>query len=232
MIIVGALLLLVPPGQWALAAYSQYRLEQKFISMGGGNPATDTGDDVVTRVDEDDAEDGSKVVRNVLGRALASFSEDPALELPEDTEEWGGINRPDPDVLRDFPGALIRIPTIKVRAIVLYGTTLRTLAQGPGFYEVASLPDQGGNVAIAGHRTTYGAWFRHVDRLQAGDPIELEYRGVTYRYEVERVWVINRNDWSVVAQTEDSVLTLTTCHPPGSAAQRMAVRARLIETIP
>ena len=133
---------------------------------------------------------------------------------------------------RLFAGAArITIPAAGVHAEVVGGTTAEHLAQGPGFYPEGSLPHLGGNVAIAGHRTTYGAWFRHLDRLEAGDPIFLLYDGSLYRYEVERVWVIAYNDWSVIAQTGEHVLTLTTCHPPGSSAYRLAVRARWVETI-
>src|SRR5690606_16192394 len=104
----------------------------------------------------------------------------------------------------------------------------RHLRQGPGFYPEGSLPHLGGNVAIAGHRTTYGAWFRHLDRLQPGDLIRLVYKGEIYNYEVEWIREIAANDWSVIAQTDEHVLTLTTCHPPGSSAYRLAVRARWI----
>lgn len=127
---------------------------------------------------------------------------------------------PDPDVAR------IIIPSIGVDAIVVDGTSPWDLAQGPGFYPEGSRPDEGGNVAIAGHRTTYGAWFRHLDQLEPGDVIELVYAGQVYHYEVERVWPIANNDWSVIAPTGDHVLTLTTCHPPGSSRQRLVVRAR------
>lgn len=139
---------------------------------------------------------------------------------------------PDSGDRRLFAGAArITIPAAGVHAEVVDGTTVEHLAQGPGFYPEGSLPHLGGNVAIAGHRTTYGAWFRHLDRLEAGDPIFLLYDGNLYRYEVERVWVIAYNDWSVIAPTGEHVLTLTTCHPPGSSAYRLAVRARWVETI-
>ncbi|HEX6989691.1 MAG TPA: sortase [Bacillota bacterium] len=138
---------------------------------------------------------------------------------------------PEP-VRRLFAGAArIIIPDAGVDAEVVDGTTPEHLARGPGVYPEGSLPHLGGNVAIAGHRTTYGAWFRHLDRLEKGDIIHLIYDGSMYRYEVERVWVIAYNDWSVIAPTGEHVLTLTTCHPPGSSAYRLAVRARWVETI-
>ena len=153
--------------------------------------------------------------------------EDPTVAKPA-SAPGSQPSEPDPD---PFAGvARIIIPRSGVDADVVHGTTPEHLAQGPGFYPEGSLPHLGGNVAIAGHRTTYGAWFRHLDRLEAGDPIYLIYDGRFYRYEVQRVWVIAYNDWSVIAQTDQHVLTLTTCHPPGSSAYRLAVRAHWVET--
>lgn len=231
LIVTGVILLLIPGGQWAFAIYAQHRLEQKFLST-SGHWTTDRVP-VASEPADIEIEDGLTGIDNWLQRTMAFLIENPALILPADEELQSGEKRfANSQYTGDFAGALIRIPAINVRAVVLYGTSRSVLAQGPGLYEISSLPDQPGNVAIAGHRTTYGAWFRHVDRLQPGDYIELDYRGSTYVYQVERVWVIQPNDWSVVAQVEDSVLTLTTCHPPGSAAQRLAVRARLVETVP
>lgn len=122
----------------------------------------------------------------------------------------------------------IVIPEIDVDVVVVEGTTASALRAGAGHYPNTPLPCEIGNVAIAGHRTTYGAWFRHLDRLQPGDLIRLVYKGEIYNYEVEWIREIAANDWSVIAQTDEHVLTLTTCHPPGSSAYRLAVRARWI----
>lgn len=232
LIIAGLALLAVPPAQWATAAYRQKQLEQKFLRGGSlpSAPAPKVDDFSAWESGETDGEVHPDAIQNrFTDQVLGYFWEDPALEIPAELKEWAELNQPSPEFLANFPGALIRIPAIKAHAIVLYGTSLRTLAQGPGFYEVGALPGDGGNVAIAGHRTTYGAWFRNVDQLDDGDLIELIYRGVEYHYAVERVWVIEANDWSVVAPTETPSLTLTACHPPGSAAYRMAVRARLVK---
>ena len=43
------------------------------------------------------------------------------------------------------------------------------------------MPGLGRTVAIAGHRTTFGAWFRHIDWLRAGDPIILQMPYATFR---------------------------------------------------
>ncbi len=145
--------------------------------------------------------------------------EDPVLERSEKH-----VPKVPPETMR------LEIPAINVDAVVQMGTDLDTLAQGPGFYEESPMPwEEGGNVAIAGHRTTHGAWFRHVDTLEEGNRILLYDGKATYKYRVEKVYPVAKNDWSVVEPTGYSALTLTTCHPPGSATERLVVRARLEE---
>ena len=125
----------------------------------------------------------------------------------------------------------IDIPKLKVRAGVVKGTSKEELKEGPGLYDISPLvTKEGGNVCIAGHRTTYGAWFRNVDKLMAGDDIFIEFGGLRYNYKVERVSIVAKNDWSVTKPTGYSALTLTACHPLKSAKQRIVVRAKLEKT--
>ncbi|MFO7246401.1 MAG: sortase [Bacillota bacterium] len=221
---------------------------------GGADAAA--AEDVLPSAAGDPEQDGVQVVAAPGGAALNALpaardeqvpaGEDPTVAgappaepagLPEAAEPDDPVESAEPsapeEIQRDpfAPVARIVIPRAGVDTGVVAGTTPKHLALAPGFYPEGSLPHLGSNVAIAGHRTTYGAWFRHLDRLEAGDSIYLIYDGVLYRYEVQRVWVIANNDWSVIARTPDHVLTLTTCHPPGSSAYRLAVRARWVETV-
>ncbi len=146
----------------------------------------------------------------------------PSAEEPEEPEE------PEDEVLPADDGPfIIIIPKLEIEAVVLEGVDLDTLAQGPGFYPDNPRPGREGNVAVAGHRTTYGAWFRNVDRLEEGDEIIFSSPVAEYRYLVEQVYPVASNAWEVVDPTEEPKLTLTTCHPPGSARQRLVVRAAL-----
>lgn len=123
---------------------------------------------------------------------------------------------------------IISIPKLEVRAGVIKGTLKDDLKKGPGLYEISPLVnEEGGNVCIAGHRTTYGAWFRNVDKLIAGDDIFIVFNGFKYLYKVEEVFIVMKNDWSVTESTGYSALTLTACHPLKSAKQRIVVRAKL-----
>ena len=131
------------------------------------------------------------------------------------------------------PLTRLEIPKLDVDVIVVEGTTLAALRAGAGHYPRTPLPGGRGNVAIAGHRTTYGRPFNRIDELGLGDRIILTTPIGRHVYEVSRPpWVVDPRDWSVIFEYPrgGSFLTLTTCHPEGSADYRLVVRAELTDS--
>ena len=122
---------------------------------------------------------------------------------------------------------IIRIPKIGLDSAVVEGVGVGDLRKGPGHYPETPLPGEGGNAAIAGHRTTYGAPFNRLDELVTGDEIQVTTRRGTYRYEVQDKLVVLPNRVDVLDPTPEPRLTLTTCTPKYSAARRLIVVARL-----
>ncbi len=127
------------------------------------------------------------------------------------------------------PLTRIKIPSLGVDTVVVEGTSASALRAGAGHYPDTPLPCEAGNVAIAGHRTTYGKPFAELDRMKDGDVIILETPIGSCTYEITRApFIIEPTDFSVVANDPaKSILTLTTCHPKGSAAKRLVVQATL-----
>lgn len=119
----------------------------------------------------------------------------------------------------------LRIPALGVDTVVVEGITASALRAGSGHYPQTALPCEAGNVAIAGHRTTFGKPFADVDRLKVGDTIELStpIGGCVYTVS-EDPFVVEPEDVSVLDATDDRTLTLTTCHPRGSNAKRLIIR--------
>lgn len=116
--------------------------------------------------------------------------------------------------------------------MVVEGVTLDLLRRGPGHYPASAAPGQDGNFAISGHRTTYGAPFFHLDQLEPGDEIHVVDRaGQHWVYVVQRSQVVGPRDVWVVGHdplgTGSATMTITTCHPRFSAAQRLVVFAEL-----
>lgn len=124
----------------------------------------------------------------------------------------------------------IAIPRIGVSAIVLEGVGRRTLRRGAGHIPATPLPVEGeGNVGIAAHRDSY---FRALKDIREDDTIELTTLDGTFHYTVEWTRIVEPEDVSVLAPTDEPALTLVTCYPfyyVGSAPKRFIVRARRIE---
>ena len=122
----------------------------------------------------------------------------------------------------------LKIPSLNVDVVVVEGTTVSALRAGAGHYRDSPLPCELGNVAIAGHRTTYGKPFNQIDLMKPGDTIILETPVGSCTYSVNKdPFIVEPTDFSVVAPTSTGTLTLTTCHPKNSAAQRLIVQADL-----
>jgi sortase A len=145
----------------------------------------------------------------------------------------------------------IKIPAIGVDVVVVEGTGADALRAGAGHYRDTSLPCEDGTVGIAGHRTTYGRPFANLDLLRPGDTITLETPVGSCTYQVlappptrkpfdshGAAFVIKPNEIEVIKAPSIArpgenpppaqLLTLTTCHPKGSAAQRLVIQAALV----
>jgi sortase A len=147
-----------------------------------------------------------------------------ATTVPVSSTTEPPIELPDIDAV-----ARIVIPKIDADYIVVQGVSLDDLRKGPGHYPSTPFPGQAGNAAIAGHRTTYGAPFGRLDDLENGDIIKIRTFEGQFQYEVYDKFPVQPDDVSVLDAdpTKKATLTLTTCHPPYQAAQRLIVKAFL-----
>ena len=139
--------------------------------------------------------------------------------------------------------ALLKISSIGLKKYVVKGASQADLEKGPGFYDETGMPGSGLPIAIAGHRTTHGAPFLNIDKIQRGDSILLDVPYGRFTYRVTRTERITPTDWSILrvgaatggrpnaaGQCPGGTcehLVLTACHPKYSARQRLAVFAIL-----
>jgi sortase A len=124
----------------------------------------------------------------------------------------------------------IQIGAIDADYVVVQGTRTSDLQRGPGHYPETALPGQGRTVAIAGHRTTYGAPFNQIDKIEKGDRISLVMPYGTFRYDVSGTRIVAPTQVDVVDDVGSERLVLSACHPLYSAAERYIVFADLVET--
>ncbi len=126
----------------------------------------------------------------------------------------------------------IEIGRIGANFDVIQGTDTASLEKGPGHYPSTSFPGLGQTVAIAGHRTTYLAPFRHIDALKPGDRIVLRMPYARFTYVVQYHRIVVPTAWWVTKNVGYERLVLSACNPLYSAAQRIIVFARLQEEQP
>jgi sortase A len=137
---------------------------------------------------------------------------------------------------------VINTPSVHVNVVVVQGISVAALQAGAGHYPDTPYPCEPGNVAIAGHRTTYGRPFNRINDMKAGDLITLITPVGQCVYKVlpafgghSNPWRVIPTDTAVVADTgalgpPARLLTLTACDPPGSATYRLILRAAMISS--
>ncbi|RFU42136.1 class E sortase [Actinomadura logoneensis] len=138
--------------------------------------------------------------------------------------------------------AMIRIPKLgaSYRYVVIEGVSLADLRKGPGHYPGTQLPGEVGNFVVSGHRTTYSAPFNRIGRLTRGDEIDIDTRDGKYVYRITDKRVVDPTDVEVTApvpfhpgaRPTKRMITLTTCHPLYSAAERLIVFGELSAQYP
>lgn len=155
-------------------------------------------------------------------------------------EDGSFLDEPVPASFTEGEAAFkIEIPDAGVDRIVVQGVSIPDLRKGPGHYEFTPMPGEIGNAAIAGHRTTYGQPFHNLDKLEPGDEVTTTTLSGTFVYDVVKTEVVQPTDVDVLEPPGKNtyvgdeipeggaMLTLTTCNPKYSAAERLVVFAAL-----
>ena len=128
----------------------------------------------------------------------------------------------------------ITIPSIGVSKYVVAGVRLKDLERGPGLFPGSPMPGQKGNVAIAGHRTTFGAPFSRINEIQDSDKIILESKDGTFTYIVNgEPKIVLATDTAVAKTTnpDSATVTLVSCYPKWTSTKRIVVVATLDSTV-
>jgi sortase A len=146
---------------------------------------------------------------------------DQKLWSPVRVKEWEEARKGE----TPLPVAVLSIKRIGLEVPVLQGTDDWTLNRAVGVIEDTPLPGSPGNSGIAGHRDSF---FRVLKDVVTGDLMTVETARATETYRIERIWIVDPDDVSVLDPTESPSITLVTCYPfyfVGSAPQRYIVRA-------
>ena len=122
------------------------------------------------------------------------------------------------------------IPSIEMGYKTFWGADPEVLKQGVGMYvsEWTTTPEEKRHTVLSGHRETV---FTELGDVKKDDSIFVEYDGKRYEYKVEKMWVTDADDRSVIVEKDEATLTLSTCYPLdfiGDAPDRYIIQSKLI----
>lgn len=130
----------------------------------------------------------------------------------------------------------ITIPEIRCKLAIYHSVDDSVLQVGVGHLEGSSLPVGGSSThcVISGHRGLPSArLFTDIDRLEKGDLFYLHVYGKVLAYEVDKISVVEPEDYGPLEIEEGKDLcTLLTCTPYGINTQRLMVRGhRVVDSL-
>lgn len=176
----------------------------------------------------------------------------PTQTLPPPTLTPAPSPSPSPPTLTPLPTGVepmwLRIPAISLDAPVIPIGHIATDVEGAtqsmwdvpdwravGWHNTSARIGIPGNSVFNGHNTAQGEVFRDLYKLEAGDLVLVGGADdQTYTYQVTEKLVlpeegqplaVRRENARYIQPTEDERLTLVTCHPYGSLANRLLVIA-------
>jgi sortase A len=221
--------------QQAVTVYNQKKLIEEYDRYVDTLKSMETSE-LMADASDNNAKVQEPIVDSDLNVAETPLSEE-NMEETENTvvqEETAENNkRQEPDLSKIFEGkqisGLIEIPSINVDAAILEGTDDSALKYAVGHYPGLGEIGQPGNYVLLGHRNyVYGHFFRNLDRLAAGDKVNITVGDKTYTYEVYESFVVKPEEVWVLEQTEESIITMITCTPIGTYTDRLIVRGALL----
>lgn len=126
----------------------------------------------------------------------------------------------------------ITIPEIRCKLAIYHSVDDSVLQVGVGHLEGSSLPVGGSSThcVISGHRGLPSArLFTDIDRLEKGNLFYLHVYGKVLAYEVDKISVVEPEDYGPLEIEEGKDLcTLLTCTPYGINTQRLMVRGHRV----
>lgn len=134
------------------------------------------------------------------------------------------------------PGNRLILPEIGLDAQIIEGKNIYVIGKNQGIWHETSTtnPSKPGNIVLAGHRFLYtatnGGLFYNLPELKKDDLIYIKWDNVLYEYQVfnTRSVLPTQTDVRDADPNVPHKLTMYTCYPLGSTAQRFVVEAKLL----
>jgi sortase A len=158
------------------------------------------------------------------------ISRDEWIETSEDAQA-----AQTPENKETIQGNYLVISSIGVRVAISEGSDATALKHGAWRLPGTSNPESGSNMVLAAHRFRWNPphehTFYHLDKLRIGDIVQVFWEGKEYRYAMVHSDIVSPDSIEVLRPTESATISLVTCNPIFSMAERLVVTANLVTVI-
>ncbi len=145
-------------------------------------------------------------------------------KLEEHKEKYGVVKM-------EEVGTKLKIEKLDISGDVVDGDDANSMDRGFWYYPLSAPPGKQGNTVLIGHRFLHlpprQDTFFNLDKLKTGDKVEIEQGGNQYKYTVINVRVVDKNDSTILKNTNDYRITLVTCTPLWTSEKRLVVTGKL-----
>ena len=185
---------------------------------------------------------GALYLKNRLWTPKSVFVEDRDTTIP-DRPKFVPEVKTDAGQVSEVKGEyVIQIDKLNVKAPIIPNVDgidevlyLKALEKGVAHYKGTPLPGNKGNSFIFGHSSYYankpGSYkeiFKTLGDLKVGDEMKIVHGSETFVYKIFVSKKVADDDGSVLDETKDEVLTISTCWPPGTYAKRWIVQGKRV----
>lgn len=132
------------------------------------------------------------------------------------------------------------IPKINVDIAIVEGDSASVLEKGAWHRRPQNgNPEKGGNFVLSAHRFELGLTpqqtrakspFYHIDKLQIGDKIYVDYNQKRFIYEITKKYQVERTAVEIESPSAEPKMTLYSCDLRGEAAGREVLEAKLVQS--
>ena len=125
----------------------------------------------------------------------------------------------------------LHIDSVDIEGNIFQGINSKTMDKGFWHFPTSVYPGQKGNSVIISHRFLHVPpakdTFFNLDKVKKGDSVVIEQENDKYTYIVSDVKIVEKNDVSVLQNSDDYQITLITCTPLWTSHQRLVVTGKL-----
>lgn len=151
------------------------------------------------------------------------------------------ISAADTKTENNYSQDLLTIPKISVSSPIVYSLSdsendiQKDLEKGVAHFNGTMMPGEKGKILIIGHSSvpsgyngSYGMVFTTLNDLENKDEINIYSKNKRYTYQVFKKEITEPVLKKLEEKTDDSILVLMTCWPPGTSWKRLFIYAKLI----